>query len=173
MTLTPFHAIKIDHNPGLSTPVLLQQILRAMEGPGPSHHKAAMFAVLRVLLRLVSVQSGVLNLWYSRRCYERSRGEMITMIFEKTLGRKIIGAPKKPESTETNDGDTSALGGPAKQSAIQTRAWFRWLYKQIRRPFRSDQPVNEPKEPASMGKILNLMRYVIYIDRIPASILIF
>ena len=109
----------------MSTPILLQRILLAMEGA--SRRQALMFALLSLIVRLISTQSSILNLWFGRRCYERSRGEMITMIYEKTLDRKIIVAPQEgvPKGTKR----------------------FNWFRK-------------PDKEPASMGKILNLMRSV-------------
>jgi len=129
-----------------------------MEGPDSSLRHAATFALVSWLLRLVAVQSSIIGLWYSRRSYERSRGEMITMIFEKTLGRKIIGAPKKPEHTEHVNGDFDVSPKAAKEPTISPKMLFQRLCTRVRKVFRSDQPAKDVKEPASMGKILNLMR---------------
>lgn len=71
-----------------STPVLLQQLLQAMQDPTKPKRVPLTYAVLALALRLVAAQSQVLNLWYGRRCYERSRGEMVMMVYEKALSRK-------------------------------------------------------------------------------------
>jgi ABC-type multidrug transport system fused ATPase/permease subunit len=75
----------------LSVPIVLQQLLRSMEDPKAPRSAAITYAVLSLLARLFSAQIGVLSLWNGRRAYERSRGEMITMLYDKTLSRKILG----------------------------------------------------------------------------------
>ena len=144
----------------MSTPVLLQRILLAMESPVSSRRQALIFALLSLLVRLVSTQSSILGIWFGRRCYERSRGEMITMIFEKTLGRKLIAAPKKLDHDESMNGDsqkpiskgTESLWNPAILVVKARRAVYGF--------FGSSKKPQTVQEPASMGKILNLMRFV-------------
>jgi hypothetical protein len=68
------------------------------------------YAVLTVALRLLAAQLAVFNLWYQRRSYERSRGELITMLYEKTLNRKIMGA-KQEEKEEQTNGHSDAVNG--------------------------------------------------------------
>ncbi|KAJ9143396.1 Multidrug resistance-associated protein 6 [Pleurostoma richardsiae] len=106
--------------------VFLKQLLAALEGDHPSRRVAVVYAAFILFARLVGTQSGIFTLWFSRRAYERSRGEMITMIYEKTLRRKAFTIP---------GGDT----GNEKEAEG-----------------RGDTP------PASMGKILNLMRNDVY-----------
>jgi hypothetical protein len=134
------------------------------------------YAFLAVILRLTSAQCGVFTLWYSRRAYERSRGEMITMLYEKTLNRKILGA-KQPESEQNGDanangeanghGNGSANGeaDPAAKGVKGLWASMKTLSRNIwshMRSMFSKKSKTEPKkeEAASMGKILNLMRQV-------------
>lgn len=74
----------------LADPILLQQLLQAMSNPESPQHAAIVYAVLSLMARLIAAQTAVFGIWYSRRAYERSRGQMITMLYEKTLGRKII-----------------------------------------------------------------------------------
>jgi ABC-type multidrug transport system fused ATPase/permease subunit len=74
---------------------LLKQLLGAVERDGGMGKTAGLvvavrYAALILVARLIAAQSGVFSLWYQRRCYERSRGEMITMIYEKTLRRKAF-----------------------------------------------------------------------------------
>ncbi|KAL8682945.1 MAG: hypothetical protein Q9186_001024 [Xanthomendoza sp. 1 TL-2023] len=104
-------------------PILLQQLLRAMEDVHAPRSRAVTFAIISLFVRLVACQSSVFSLWYSRRSYERSRGEMITMLYEKTLARKIIGESvlsNMPKSSGDEDGhtrlETDALTKPTGSS---------------------------------------------------------
>ena len=143
----------------LSAPLLLQQLLRAMEDPLASRSVAVGFAVLTLAVRIVATQSAVINLWYSRRCYERSRGEMITMIYEKTLARKIIGASKELEDGASSATIDSKLNADTKQrSSLHPLSMWNPLQRAMLRLFRSNPAAKVRKEPASMGKILNMMR---------------
>jgi hypothetical protein len=154
----------------LSTPILLQQLLASMKDPNSTHQATITYASLSLLVRLISAQCGVFNLWYQRRSYERSRGEMITMLYEKTLNRKVMGAkqdstdeqPKAHVDTETNDHANDDANGAlqlSKSSPSYVRNALRmgWLY--IRSSFQRGSKVEKKEDgPASMGKILNLMR---------------
>ncbi|KKA23808.1 Multidrug resistance-associated protein/mitoxantrone resistance protein [Rasamsonia emersonii CBS 393.64] len=128
-----------------STPILLQQLLQAMKDPSSPKRVALTYALLTLVLRLVAAQSQVFNLWYGRRCYERSRGEMIMMVYEKALSRKNVFGSEingKPESSE--DQDDELVNGNANGVSR-----------------RKDQK-EKAKESASMGKIFNLLRGDVY-----------
>ena len=145
---------------GFAAPVLLQQLLQSMEDPEIPRTNALAYAIISLIARLIATQSSVLNLWFSRRCYERSRGEMITMIFEKTLDRKIVGSVKHSPA-----GDSYAKGDPtnlskAKHPTSPGSGWWRASLSRIKRVFDRTRAAKEVKEPAAMGKILNLMRYL-------------
>lgn len=136
--------------------MLLQQLLRSIESSGTRHRAAITYAVLSLLVRLVASQSSVFNLWFSRRCYERSRGEMITMLYEKTLSRKVIGNPTQPQVSV--DGMNARQ---TKRARSRIRSFWEGLYGTARRLFkRKDERPNESKMPASIGagRILNMMR---------------
>jgi ABC-type multidrug transport system fused ATPase/permease subunit len=162
-----------------SAPLILQQILRAMEDLEISKRPTVTWATVALVVRLIAAQSGVFSLWFGRRCYERSRGEMITMLYEKTLNRKIIGessrekelaqeedgangeithanldvneqTPLLPSSTTRNKHGISLYGKSAKFFAKA----FSWMPK---KPSKFEQ-----KKPASMGKLLNLMKNDVY-----------
>ena len=130
-----------------------------------SRRDAVIFALISLLSRLVMTQSSVFSLWFSRRCYERSRGEMITMLYEKTLKRKNIGAPNKdPVQTALTENGVNGLSEADKASFKPTTRWRR-MYETFRRPLSSvrkqlgpGRAPEAPKEPATTGKILNLMR---------------
>ena len=112
---------------------------------------ALTYAFLSLVLRFVAAQSQVLLLWYGRRCYERSRGEMIMMIYEKALSRKnIFGVevddPQDQDQTsDLSNGDVES-SSPRKKRTCGFIPWGRATNKEGR------------KEAASMGKIFNLLR---------------
>lgn len=147
--------------------MLLQQILRAMEEPKASTGDAVIFSIVALMVRLVATQVSVLKSWYSRRSYERSRGEMITMIFEKTLARKVMSAPRLSKPEEHAIGDADSLSNLTKKSSFHPYTLWSKVYVQMRGIFRSKSASVEIREPASMGKILNLMRYAPQLIWIP------
>ncbi|OJJ46009.1 hypothetical protein ASPZODRAFT_2034815 [Penicilliopsis zonata CBS 506.65] len=149
-----------------STPVLLQQLLLAMQDPLSPRRVAMTYAVLTLVLRLVIAQTQVFNLWYGRRCYERSRGELIMMVYEKALARKnIIGSETTDDKAQdvthapplSDELDELDDFPPAKQRNCFC-SWIPWGRK-------SQQPKQSkpsPNEAASMGKIFNLLRADVY-----------
>jgi ABC-type multidrug transport system fused ATPase/permease subunit len=144
-----------------AAPVLLQLILSTMQDPTVPKAVPITYAFIVLVVRLISSQAGVFNLWFGRRCYERSRGEMITMLHEKTLGRKIaFQAPQeKTKSTENgalNEAAVDDSGNDSTTVKSKPSVWRRFLNLFSR---KAKQTV---KEPASMGKILNLMRNDVY-----------
>lgn len=155
----------------LVIPVLLQRLLASMQDPNSSGNATITYACIALFFRLINAQSQVFALWHQRRAYERSRGEMITMLYEKTLNRKILGA--KQESTEdqsnghSNGESNGSANGNANGSATKEPGHFRKVFggpvRFIANLFRR-KPVEEKKEDAaaSMGKILNLMRNDVY-----------
>lgn len=143
-----------------ASPILLQRILSAMQNPSAPKNAALTYAALTLAIQLVKTQSGVFSLWFGRRCYERSRGEMITMLYAKTLGRKISFKPSKPKEEPNGH----VLDGNAADDITKTetaKPWYRWLPNLLGRSSNKGK-VEEAKEPASMGKILNLMRNDVY-----------
>ncbi|KAH7121179.1 hypothetical protein B0J11DRAFT_581926 [Dendryphion nanum] len=152
------------------TPVLLQRLLVSMkDSKSPSSAKIT-YASISLALRLISTQSAVFTLWYSRRAYERSRGEMITMLYEKTLNRKILGAKQdeKEEEHANGNGVSNGNGNGEANGNVHPKKGWRGFPQSIFHTFKSTfsrQPKVEEKkekEPASMGKILNLMRNDVY-----------
>lgn len=144
----------------LAAPVFLQKILQTMENPDAPRHAAIIYATMSLAVSLIGAQSAIFNLWYSRRCYERSRGELITMLYEKTLSRKVVSISSK--AREDENGDVFTNGGDMKKLS-------RWekLRGSLLAPFqkcggrsKSTKPADENKL-ATMGKILNLMRWAV------------
>jgi ABC-type multidrug transport system fused ATPase/permease subunit len=126
------------------------------------------YAFIILVLRLISAQLNVFNLWYQRRAYERCRGELITMLYEKTLHRKILGAKQAEQDEQTNgetveqareeaDGVTHTTHDQSKR-AVQR--WSKTILASLRSVFTKNtkKAIKEDQDSASMGKILNLMR---------------
>ncbi|KAK0856280.1 hypothetical protein LTR03_001371 [Friedmanniomyces endolithicus] len=148
-----------------SVPVLLQQLLSSMEDVEAPKQAAITYAAISLGVRLVACQSGVFSLWYGRRCYERSRGEMITMLFEKTLGRKIAFQLHEGDQGTAKDAlpkDTNDVGPEVGLSSPKSPTIWQKVLQRTTRLFRRPKAVKPVKEPASMGKILNLMRNDVY-----------
>ena len=132
------------------------------------------YAVISLILRMISTQCGVFNLWYQRRAYERSRGELITMLYEKTLNRKIKGTKQEVNddhngnanghSNGESNGETEPLLPSAANDKSKSRGIFRKLWNNfcaiILRSKNND--TEKANDAASMGKILNLMRNDVY-----------
>jgi ABC-type multidrug transport system fused ATPase/permease subunit len=164
-----------------AAPLLLQKLLQSMEDLNFEQRPAIMWGLLILLLRLIAAQSAVFSLWFGRRCYERSRGELITMLYEKTLNRKILGGlPQTAAESNTVEGgqpspedqaprDTEALpeteqpllnGASHIKQPTTLAGRARSTINQARLYFARKKTATEieQKLPASMGKILNLFR---------------
>ncbi|KAL2019279.1 hypothetical protein VTK56DRAFT_9823 [Thermocarpiscus australiensis] len=94
----------------LADPVLLKQLLAALTSEQPNVRAAIVYAGFTLFARLVRTQSGVFSLWFCRRSYERARGEMITMIHEKTLKRKAFTFSSSGDSPQGNDPSPASTG---------------------------------------------------------------
>ncbi|KAF1946886.1 ABC bile acid transporter-like protein [Clathrospora elynae] len=151
----------------LLTPVLLQHLLAAMSDKQAPKSATITYASLILVLRLISAQTNVFKLWYDRRAYERSRGELITMLYEKTLNRKILGAKQEDKEEHTNrqtNGETHETGnadnGTQGANKNVSESWLQRIRSTVRSSFmkKRKEEVKKEEEPASMGKVLNLMR---------------
>ena len=150
----------------LLTPVLLQRVLASLEDKNNS--ATITYACVILGLRLISAQLNIFNLWYQRRAYERCRGELITMLYEKTLHRKILGAKQEVKQDQTNGHSnheahaTNGVNGGDIDATIKAspKSWLGRLNMSVRSVFTKSAPaqVKDDKDAASMGKILNLMR---------------
>lgn len=143
-----------------SVPVLLQQILSSMEDIRSPNRIAMSYALLSLVVRQIAAQSAVFSYWFSRRCYERSRGEMITMLYEKTLSRKIVGLIQG-QSQKIAPRDKSLED----HSCGGRRLFFKRFLRSINvwfcsktHTFKQRQEKDLVRKNASMGKILNIMR---------------
>ncbi|KAL2817293.1 hypothetical protein BDW59DRAFT_152765, partial [Aspergillus cavernicola] len=128
-----------------STPLLLQQLLQAMKDQNQSNRVALIYAFLSLVLRVVAAQSQVFSLWYGRRCYERSRGEMMMMVYEKALVRKNI-----------FDQRVDGKAGEVTENSSK-KTWL-WSFLTLGRAPRKEKA----KTAVSMGKIFNILRGDVY-----------
>ncbi|KAF2481208.1 putative ABC transporter [Neohortaea acidophila] len=142
--------------------VLLELLLSSMQDPLSPKRAAVTYAAISLVLRYIACQSGPLSLWYGRRCYERSRGEMITMLYEKTAGRKIAFAPDESEKTSSNGSANGHLNNEDSRKGETMPWWKRTWVKSVSMFKRKTSTPIPVKETASMGKILNLMRNDVY-----------
>lgn len=151
-----------DVRTAFSTPVLLQKILQSMENVDAPKRAVLVYTTISLILRLIGAQTGVFNTWYSRRAYERSRGELITMLYEKTLSRKIISAADKSDAQQNGEIVTNGKHHTKEpESSWSTKIWmlltkFDWFKKSSSTDKSGES--SKKKEPASMGKIINMMR---------------
>ncbi|KAJ8119711.1 hypothetical protein ONZ43_g3399 [Nemania bipapillata] len=161
----------------LSAPLLLQSLLISIEKGHEYRSESIFWAFAMLILRLVGTQSGVFSLWFGRRAYERSRGEMITMVYAKTLARKSYGqqaedeehaeenGPQNGHEYETNgaiiddaDEETPLLArGPKISRFTRLLAFLK-----LRKVTSSKKAKSPLQQPATMGKILNLMKSDVY-----------
>lgn len=84
---------------------------------------------------------------------------MITMLYEKTLSRKVVSVSSKPEE---NSNSTNGTNGSVKSGS---RSRWRKAVDYLKKPFQSKKKIpvlegvpEKSPELASMGKIMNLMR---------------
>ncbi|KZL63085.1 abc transporter [Colletotrichum incanum] len=155
----------------LSVPMLLQQLLRAIQGGSKTIEVSVLYAIAILAVRLVACQAAVFQLWFSRRCYERSRGEMITTIYAKTLSRKHFGQPAgekmidghadDDEDDEEVDADGITDNDERTGRFSRFLSWFR-RGQSTRPKYRRVQKPKPQRQPATTGKILNLMRNDVY-----------
>ncbi|KAJ5621427.1 hypothetical protein N7528_006210 [Penicillium herquei] len=143
-----------------SDPILLQQLLQAMQNTNGPKRVPLTYAFFWLVIRLVAAQAQVLSLWYGRRSYERSRGELIMMVYEKALSRKnVVGM--QIETKEGPIGEDNANGNGISSQETESSPKKVSFWRRLT-PGRSKKEPTQAKEAASMGKILNLLRGDVY-----------
>ncbi|KAI0775079.1 P-loop containing nucleoside triphosphate hydrolase protein [Trametes elegans] len=98
---------------GFVPPYALQRILTALADPSPgAKNTAYLFAVVAFLANLSFAQVDINKLWYTRRCYERTRGQLFCALHYKALRRRDIGAQtaKKTDNGEEEEEENADLG---------------------------------------------------------------
>lgn len=144
-----------DHVLDLLGPLLLQQLLLSLQGEDYSSDSTVIYALLILTTQLAGGHLDVLDLWYSRRCYERSRGEMITMLYEKTLTRKYRNSAPEQENNPVFLETTQDTDSRKPTWALLRRIR---LFSGIPQRPKQATKAGTKEKAADMGKILNLMR---------------
>ncbi|KAL7279294.1 hypothetical protein ACG7TL_007135 [Trametes sanguinea] len=94
---------------GFIPPYALQHILTALADPSPDEKRTAyMFAVVTLFAHLSFAQVDINKLWFTRRCYERTRGQLFCALHYKALKRRDVGAQMAKDGNEEGDGDDHA-----------------------------------------------------------------
>lgn len=112
-----------------------------------------------LIVRLISSQSSVFNLWFGRRAYERSRGELITVLYEKTLNRKV--------TYRSSAGVNRASVSEGTSSSPRKLSFIGKIKKALMKPVRLLQAPSlaskySAEKVASAGKVISLMRFDAY-----------
>jgi ABC-type multidrug transport system fused ATPase/permease subunit len=161
-----------------ASPLLLHQLLLVMESPKRRNMPALTYALLLLVRGAISAQVASLAVWYSRRCFERSRAEIIMMIFDKTMSRKVIVLSEKKDTEDTNghvDGNDSKtrVNGTKKDSVANVKPANGSTASEAQKKkdgklaqlklfkealwAKKEKTAKQPG-PASTGQILNLVR---------------
>ncbi|KAJ6114370.1 hypothetical protein N7486_000148 [Penicillium sp. IBT 16267x] len=143
-----------------STPILLQLLLQAMQDTTKPKRVPLTYAFIWLITRLIAAQSQVLSLWYGRRCYERSRGEMVMMVYEKALSRKnILGLRIEKGDTTAEEELVPERDTPDQEAESASPKPSIWS---CLKPRKRKAKAVKAKEAASIGKIFNLLRGDVY-----------
>jgi ABC-type multidrug transport system fused ATPase/permease subunit len=156
-----------------------------MESPHRQFGSELTYALLLWTVSFFEAQSSMVMLWYNRRCYERVRGELIMMIYEKVLVRKVIvgqeeiKSPPPPEASgskgsaeefdptsgakvngDARNGDESPEGPPDEEAV---NAPTPIIQADGEGPEQSNRPLKAPLKPdevppGGLAAKLNLFR---------------
>jgi len=142
-------------------PILLQQILRTIQDENSPREATLKYAILMFVAEMVTNVVDLLSNWYGRRGYERSRGEMITMLYEKSLSRKVVSISSKPEDDKAinGNGTTKAVEHSiAQKIKSYMMSWFRQTPQSVEGNTDDEEDDEDEGAKASTGKVMNLMR---------------
>jgi hypothetical protein len=93
---------------GFVPPYALKEILSALADDTPeSKSNAYYWALITFLAHLSFAQVDLFQSWHTRRCYERTRGQLFCTLHYKSLKRQDISGKVSPEG---GDNDSADLG---------------------------------------------------------------
>ena len=75
-----------------------------MENPNLGKKPAILYAIMLFLRTILATQLAMMGMWYGRRCYERTRGELSMLIYQKALSRKMIAGNKDQNPAPPSNG---------------------------------------------------------------------
>ncbi|THH32259.1 hypothetical protein EUX98_g1936 [Antrodiella citrinella] len=94
---------------GFVPPYCLQRILSALADPRPEARSTAYgFTFVMFLANLSFAQMDINQRWYTRRCYERTRGQLFCALHHKALKRRDVSGKT---TSESGDGTDKTEGG--------------------------------------------------------------
>lgn len=97
---------------GFIPPYALQHILAALADPSPNARTTAYaYTALMFMANLSFAQVDMNQKWFSRRCYERTRGQLFCALHYKALKRRdISGKVKTGEGEDEEEKERADLG---------------------------------------------------------------
>jgi hypothetical protein len=95
---------------GFVEPFALQNILSALEdGSGKKRSTAYFWALATFASHLSFAQLDVFQKWHTRRCYERTRGQLFCAIHHKSLKRQDVSGKVSHEDDEEGNADLGKI----------------------------------------------------------------
>ena len=101
--------VMLTHVAGFVPPYALQRILAALADPAPeARTEAYLYTLLFFLANLSFAQMDVFQRWYTRRCYERTRGQLFCALHWKALKRRDVSGKVVPSGNDEEGITTGA-----------------------------------------------------------------
>lgn len=95
---------------GYVPPYALKEILSALaEDDADSRTTAYYWALITFLAHLSFAQVDLFKSWHTRRCYERTRGQLFCTLHYKSLKRQEISGRVNREGEEPNNADLGKI----------------------------------------------------------------
>ena len=89
---TSRHVFESSVLPGFVPPYALQEMLASLAvGTPDAVNRAYFWAVVTFVANLSFAQADLFQSWHTRRCYERTRGQMFCLLHYKSLKRRQLG----------------------------------------------------------------------------------
>lgn len=101
----------VEFSLGFVPPFALQHILAALADPSPNARTTAYaYTALMFIANLSFAQVDINQRWFSRRCYERTRGQLFCALHYKALKRRDISGVVKEEGKGEDENERADLG---------------------------------------------------------------
>lgn len=95
---------------GFVPPFALQEILSALEDPSGDRRSTAYgWALVAFLANLSFAQKDLFKSWHTRRCYERTRGQLFCALHYKALKRQDVSGKVAHEDDEQGNADLGKI----------------------------------------------------------------
>jgi hypothetical protein len=96
--------------PGFVPPYGLKEILSALAEESPeATAKAYHWAMIIFVVHLTFAQVDLFQAWHSRRCYERTRGQLFCTLNYKALKRQDISGKASRDKEQTENADLGKI----------------------------------------------------------------